>query len=936
MKKVLSGIAAACFAAGLLATSADAADLTLYDGDKLPAVIYDTAHSGKTMALAATMLEHDLETLSGRKGLVSAHLTDCTAVCIVIGRYDAPLVTRIAREGGIDLAVLKGQWERYERVVIMAKTRTYILIAGSDRRGTVYGVVDLSRQLGVSPWEWWADVTPRRVDKLILSRDTVLSHTPSVQYRGIFLNDEDWGLEPWAARTLDPKTGNIGPRTYARVYELMWRLKANTLWPAMHSVSTPFYGNKDNPPLADDYAIVVGTSHAEPMMRNNLREWDEARRGPFNFTTNRKGIADYWQERAEESRTYENIYTVGLRGIHDGPMQGASTMTERKTILQDVVGLQRDQLSRAYHRPADKVPQVYVAYHELQEAYDAGLKLPDDITLMWADDNYGYVRRFSTPDEQKRRGGSGVYYHLSYWGRPHDYLWLGTTHPDLIHEEMERAYDMQARKIWIVNVGDIKPIEYLTQYFLDLAFDAKTFEEKPRDHLRAFMSEQFGPDQAGDIADIMMRYYDLAFERRPEFMGFGQTEWVTQNRRSDYVQSDGEEAQKRIAAYADLVTRAETVAARIPEDRRDAYFELVLYPVRASANLNQRILKLDLANLYAEQGRASANFYADQARTAHAAIVSDTAHYNDLRNGKWRYIMDMAPRRLPVFDEPLWPHWSESQKSGCDIALNGQWFNDHNTLPFVRGVPQTKTLTLFSYQARPVSWTQSRTAGAFSLSAGSGTLDGANAFEQRLTLHYDGTGDPGDLAITCGGATLPIYTILLAAAPAGIATEADRLVTLPAVAGSASPDWQAIDGLGSEKASLRARLDLPGRTLSDIAGTTPVTYRFSTVTAVGGQLRVFALPTHALNPALGVKAAIQLDGGAVQVIDFATVGRSDAWRQNVLTNTAVQTIPLLFLPAGMHELKLYALDPGVIIDRIEIDLDGAKKHYGAPDPLKGP
>lgn len=933
MAKTLSGIAAASIATSLLATSAGAAEVTLYAGDKLPTVVYDTARSGKTMTLAATMLGHDLEALSGRKATVSAQLKDCTAVCIVVGRYDSPLVARIANEGGVDLAVLKGQWERYERVVVTAKARTYVLIAGSDRRGAVYGVVDLSRQLGVSPWTWWADVTPRQVDKLTLDSGTVLSDTPSVQYRGIFLNDEDWGLEPWAAKTLDPKTGNIGPKTYAKVYELMWRLKANTLWPAMHSVSTPFYGDKGNPPLADDYGIVVGTSHAEPMMRNNLREWDEAKRGPFNFTTNSKGIADYWLARARESKPYENIYTVGLRGIHDGPMQGANTMDERKAILQNVVGLQRNLLSQAYGRPAETIPQVYVAYHELQEAYDAGLKLPDDVTLMWADDNYGYIRRFGTPEEQKRSGGSGVYYHLSYWGRPHDYLWLGTTHPDLIHEEMGRAYDEQARKIWIVNVGDIKPIEYLTQYFLDLAFDAKTFAQTPRDHLRDFMSEQFGPAQSSEIADIMMAYYDLAFERKPEFMGFGQTEWVTQNRPSAYVQSDGEEAQTRIQAYANLVRRAEAVAAQIPADRQDAFFELVLYPVRASANLNERILKLDLANLYAEQGRAGANLYVDQARAAHAAIVADTAHYNDLQNGKWRYMMDMAPRRLPVFDEPLWPHWSESTKTGCDTALSGQWFNDHNTLPFVRGVPQTKSVTLFGYQAKPQAWTATQTVGAFTLSAAAGTLDAADAYEQRLTIRYDGTAAAGDLAITCGGATLPVYTKILDAAPAGMATESDRIVALAATAGSPSPDWQTIDGLGSLKASLRARLDLPSRT--DITGATPVTYRFSTVTAVGGQLKLMALPTHALTPANGVKVAIQLDGGPLQVVDFQTLGRSDAWRQNVLTNTAVQTIPLTLLPAGTHELKLYALDPGVMIDRIEIDLDGAKKHYGAVAPVEG-
>ncbi|MBW8881065.1 MAG: glycosyl hydrolase 115 family protein [Asticcacaulis sp.] len=910
----------------LAALPAAADEVALYDGKTMATVVHDDRGAGRTLDLAAGLLARDLDSLSGRKPAVATTTKACVQVCVVIGLYDAPQVRRLAALAHADLAPLKGQWETYRRLVVRDKTHTYIIIAGSDRRGAIYGTVDLSRELGVSPWEWWADVTPRHHDRLAVGAAEVTSKTPSVQYRGIFLNDEDWGLEPWAAQTFDPATGNIGPKTYAKVFELMWRLKANTLWPAMHSVSTPFYGNPGNPPLADDYAIVVGTSHAEPMMRNNLREWDEAKRGPFDFTKNKQTILDYWRQRIEQGKAYENIYTVGLRGIHDGPMQGASTMAERQAILQTVIGLQQDILKSVPHKPA---PQVYVAYHELQEAYDAGLKLPGDITLMWADDNYGYIRRFSTPQEAQRPGGSGVYYHLSYWGRPHDYLWLGTTHPALIHEEMGRAWDLRARKIWIANVGDIKPIEFLTQYFLDLAFDADRFKESPRDYLTGFMAEQFGPDHAAEIADIMMGYYDLAFERRPEFMGFGQTEWVTQNRHTAYVADDGEEAQARIAAYQTLTARAEAVAAQLPADRRDAFFELVLYPVRDSAALNTRILKLDLADLYAQQGRASANLYADQAKTAHAVIVADTATFNSLNNGKWRGMMDMAPRRLPVFDEPLWPHWSESAKDGCGQALSGQWFGDHNTLVFVAGRPADRVFTLFGYRVKPLAWTLDHAQPGFTFSATAGELKTGNGYEQRVTLHYDGTGSPGDhdLSLTCGRDHATLYTRILAPLPDGVPHESNRIVSIAPAGGILNPDWQVIDGLGSLGRVVRARLDLPVRGI-DQAGA-PAVYPFATSTEVGGVLKIIALPTHPLDPGKGVRVAVQLDGGPLQVLDFATLGRSDEWRENVLTNTAVREIPLKLLPAGTHELKLYPLDPGVMIDRIEVDLDRAPYHYGA-------
>ena len=920
----------------LAAAPAHATEVLLFDGRTVAGIVHDDRGAGRTLGLAADLLSRDLQSLSGQTPVVASDVTRCAAVCVVVGLYNAPQVARLARLGHADLSSLRGQWEIYRRLVVRNRARTYIVIAGSDRRGAVYGTVDLSRSLGVSPWEWWADVAPRHHDRLAIDEAEVTSTSPSVKYRGIFLNDEDWGLEPWAAKTFDPKTGNIGPKTYAKVFELMWRLKADTLWPAMHSVSTPFYGNPGNPPLADDYAIVIGTSHAEPMMRNNLREWDEAKRGAFDFTRNGPAILDYWRERVNEVKGYENIYTVGLRGIHDGPMQGASTMAQRQAVLQDVIGKQRNILGHAYNKPAADVPQLYVAYHELQEAYDAGLKVPDDVTLMWADDNYGYLRRLGTPDEQKRTGGAGIYYHISYWGRPHDYLWLATTHPALLREEMGRAWDFDARRIWIVNVGDIKPGEFLTQYFLDLAFDAERFKQSPREALTRFMTEQFGADQAPEIADIMLGYYNLAWARKPEFMGFGQTEWVTQNRHSDFVRGNGEEAQSRMEAYQALVARADAVAVRLPADRRDAFFELVLYPVRAASALNTRILKLDLADLYAEQGRASANLYAGEARTAQTVLVRDTETYNSLQSGKWRGMMDLAPRQLPVFQEPLWPHWSDSKTEGCDVALSGQWINDHNTLTFVADRPESRPVTLFGYQPRSAQWTLSGAVQGLALSAGSGALDAGDRYEQRLSLTYDGQAGPGDrdLKLTCDGREVTIHTRVLPSLPANVPVEDNRVVTLRAADAATGPDWQTIDGLGSLGRSLRARLDLAGRTPADLKTITPATFAFATSTEVGGTLRFVVLPTHALTPKSRVRILVQLDDETPQVLDFTTVGRSDEWRGDVLSNTAVRDITLPTLAAGRHALKIYALDPGVILDRIEVDLDGAPAHYG-PERIGG-
>ncbi len=924
--RLSSLIGAVMLTGAVAATPAHAADW-----DLSRAGILVVADGQGTSRVAAELLARDLVSLGGKPSGIVEDQATCAATCIVIGTTDSPVVQRLARAGGVDLSPLRGGWERYVRAGVRVAGRRYLLIAGSDARGAVYGVTDLSRALGVSPWEWWADVTPRRRDRIAVSDRTFVSREPSVKYRGIFLNDEDWGLEPWAAKTFDPDKGNIGPKTYQRVFELMWRLKANTLWPAMHSVSTPFFGDPGNAPLAKRYAIVIGSSHAEPMLRNNLREWDEGKRGGFDFTRRPQAILDYWRERVGETKGQEAFYTVGLRGLHDGPMQGVTTTAARRSILEDVVGRQRGLLADTLGKPAAQVPQLYVAYHELQEAYDAGLTLPDDVTLMWTDDNYGYLRRLSTPEEQKRPGGAGVYYHLSYWGRPHDYLWLGTTHPALIREEMGRAWDTDARRIWMVNVGDIKPIEYLSQYFLDLAFDARLLEQSPREHLRRFMAEQFGEAEAGEIADVMMRFYDLAWPRKPEFMGFGQTEWVTPNRPSDYVQSDGEEAQARLAAYRALMDQASAIQARMPKDRQDAFYELVLYPIQGATLLNWRILSLDLGELYARDHRASAETYVFAARTAYMRLAEATAQYNAAAGGKWREMMDAAPRRLPVFDEPLWPSTGWGLQSGCGLGLWGSWIGDENVLTFTRGVPATRRVTLYTRQPKFAGWAVTKRPDGLTLSEERGRLNVDNGYEQRLTLSYDGKGEVAPVTLRCNEQVVTIHATALTPPKLdpGEALEDERRVTMPELAATFGADWEAIPDLGSQRGALRSRLALPTRQSAEQG--TPATWRFATMTEAGANLRVVALPTHPRDPAHGLRAAVKLDDGDWQTVDFATIGRSDQWRQNVLTNTAIATLPLKSFAAGHHRVAIVPLDPGLTLDRIELVLDGARPLY-APMP----
>jgi hypothetical protein len=501
-----------------------------------------------------------------------------------------------------------------------------LVIVGSDRRGTAFGVYELSQAIGVSPWYWWADVTPAKKSALFVAAGTRRFGPPSVQYRGIFLNDEDWGLQPWAAKTFEPEVGDIGPKTYAKVCELLLRLKANTLWPAMHACTKAFNLYPQNKLVADDYAIVMGSSHAEPMLRNNVTEWT-APHEAYNYVTNRAGVRQYWEDRVQANGKFENLYTLGMRGIHDSNMVGPQTDAGRIATLEQIFADQRAMLAAHVNPHVGQIPQMFCAYKEVLSLYRQGLKVPDDVTIVWPDDNFGYVRNFATAEEQQRPGGFGVYYHLSYLGAPLSYLWLCTTPPALIWEEMSKAYDHGARKIWIVNVGDLKPAEIGTEFFLQMAWDIKRWD---RDNLRDFLPDwaarEFGPRHSRGIASIMGEYYSLNFTRRPEHL-----QWWLPGRPPRPSPLTGEEIGARLAAFSALRADSERLAALMPADRRDAYEELVGYPVRGTALANQRCFSGELGDK-------------EQALAADAELKETTRRFNEeTAGGKWRGLMNLEP-----------------------------------------------------------------------------------------------------------------------------------------------------------------------------------------------------------------------------------------------------------------------------------------------------
>ncbi|KQV61137.1 hypothetical protein ASC95_06985 [Pelomonas sp. Root1217] len=534
---------------------------------------------------------------------------------------------------GLDLSKLKGCWECFQIALLRNPkpgVKAALVIAGADRRGTAYGVYTLSQALGVSPWHWWADVAPLKRGPLHVSLTEPLNDGPAVKYRGLFINDEDWGLFPWAAHSFESEAGTIGPRTYEQVFRLLLRLKANTLWPAMHQVSGAFNANPRNAELAQRYGIVMGSSHAEPLLRNNVAEW-KAPAEQYNYATHPEQVRDYWAERLKTNGRFDNLYTLGMRGIHDSGMQGGGTVAEKQALLNSLIAGQRGLLAKHVGDPA-ALPQVFVPYKEVLPLLP-GLALPDDVTLVWPDDNFGYLRQFPDATQAKRSGGSGVYYHLSYLGAPLSYLWLSTTPPALVAEEMGRAFDAGVQRLWIANAGDIKPHEVNLSHWFDLAWNPAAVRAQGQGaYLRELAVRLFGVDE---IASIWDGYYRVNFERRPEHLQFQLP--GERARRSGLAAAAVNE---RLMRFAQLLAGLDAVRPRIAAAQRDGFFQLVEYPLRASALANERFFALERYAATMERDPAGARTIAAQAVRADQRLKALTARYNA---GRWAGVLAEEP-----------------------------------------------------------------------------------------------------------------------------------------------------------------------------------------------------------------------------------------------------------------------------------------------------
>ena len=635
----------ACAIAALIVqvATAQTARFCMAKEGKTATIVVDK-NDWQSVLKAAHDLSDDVRKVTGVKAEVAVANSTLSTLhsTLIIGTIGkSKYIDRLVKQKKINVRQVKGQWESYLIDVVDGN----LVIAGSDKRGTIYGIYDLSQRIGVSPWYWWADVPVKHQDEVWYDGGRFVQPSPSVKYRGIFINDEDWGLKPWAAKNFEKELGDIGPKTYDRVCELLLRLKANMLAPAMHSCTGAFYSHPESQRVADERGIMITTSHCEPLLFNNAAksEWDKARDGEWNYETNSATILKKLDDRIRETAQYDNIYTMGLRGLHDEAMKGSTDPKDRARTLEKVIGKQRGILEKYKKQKAERQPQIFVPYKETLDIYDAGLRVPDDITIVWPDDNYGYMKRVSNAAEQKRSGRSGVYYHLSYLGTPHDNLWIATTAPMLMYAELLKAYTAGADRYWLLNVGDIKPMEIEIQQFFDMAFNFSAFSYDNVNRYQAeWLARMFTSHSSlltSHFQYILDNYYRLAWDRKPEFMGY-EMEWDSkENNRlhdTDFSFETGT-AQKRLLDYENICEAYDMIERNIEPEQRPALFEMLGYAVHSAYQMNRKFL-------YAQRNHETGStVYAAMAKDANEKIEQLRKRYNEQLDGKWNYMISTIP-----------------------------------------------------------------------------------------------------------------------------------------------------------------------------------------------------------------------------------------------------------------------------------------------------
>ncbi|HMC00785.1 MAG TPA: glycosyl hydrolase 115 family protein [Flavobacteriaceae bacterium] len=606
------------------------------DGKPTPIYLSDNELVG--VKKIAKKFQEDIERVTNVKPNIITDKMPTDGTAIIVGTIEnSELIKALITNNKLDISSIEGKWETF---LIQTIEKPYdgvdeaLVIVGSDKRGAIYGMFDLSYEMGVSPLYFWCDVPVKEKENVFIERGIHTKGTPKVKYRGIFINDEAPSLTSWVYPNFD----GFNAEFYDHVFELILRMKGNYLWPAMWQPRMFYADDPQNAILADEYGVVIGTTHHEPLGRAHA-EWSRFGKGDWNYTKNPENLREFWKEGLERIGDKEAIITVGMRGDGDEAMS-EETATE---LLETIVKDQRQIIEDVTGKPASETPQLWALYKEVQDYYDKGMQVPDDVTLLLCDDNWGNIRKLPALDAAPRSGGYGIYYHFDYVGGPRNYKWINTTQIERVWEQMHLAYKHDVKDIWIVNVGDIKPMEFPIEFFLDYAWDPDKWDaDNLQDYYVEWAEKQFGDEYAEEIADLVRTYTKYNARRKHELLNIPK-----------YSLTHFNEADNMLADFKALEEKALNLKARLPKEYLDAYYHLVEHPIVASANLNELYIAAEKNKMYAEQGNPIANEYAEKVKELYVKDSLITKYYHeDLAGGKWKGIMSQTHIGYTYWQQP--------------------------------------------------------------------------------------------------------------------------------------------------------------------------------------------------------------------------------------------------------------------------------------------
>ncbi len=905
------------------------------NGQVAPIVVASEEHAG--VIRVAGLLQADVQRVTSVTPVLMKGQRPASGVCVVVGTLGkSPLVDQLVAAGKLDVSDVTGKWEASVIQIVEQPwpgVARALVIVGSDKRGTIYGMFDLSEHIGVSPWYYWADVPVVARSELHVSSGRRLLGPPAVKYRGIFINDEAPALSGWASAQF----GGFNSKFYEKLFELMLRLRANYLWPAMWGKSF----NVDDavsPQLADEYGIVMGTSHHEPMMRNQ-QEWTSTGKGAWNYSTNKAILDTFWEGGVRRMGQRESIVTIGMRGDGDTAMSPNPDIP----LAQAIISAQRGILTNVTGKDPSQIPQVWTLYKEVQDYYDQGLRAPDDVTTMLCDDNWGNIRKLPVLGEAVPSGGFGVYYHFDYVGSPRNYKWLNTNLIPRVWEQMHLAYEYGVDRIWIVNVGDLKLLEFPTQFFLDYAWAPETMSaQRLTDYTTQFAARQFGVESAASIADILTKYSKYNARRKPELLA-----------PETYSLVNYREAERIVADYNRLADEADAIGLALPPQYRAAYDQLVWFPVKASANLNELYVTVAMNRLYAKQGRASTNSLADRAARLFARDGELTSYYNKtMASGKWNHIADQTHIGYTTWQEPSQNALPAVTRITVPVAAE-MGLTVEGSESFWPGAATAATLPEFSpYQLQPAEYIEvyNRGQSPFEYRVESGAsyvvatpAQGSVETEKRIWLEVDWTNAPAGLT------QIPVSVYGPNASRIDVTVPVNKPAELPAV-GTRLVETNGYVAMEADQFSRKVEVEpIRWQVIPDLSrtgnGMTPFPVTASTQTPSAGsprleydvhlwksgtvRVRVNLSPTGQFVKT-GRKYAVSFDEQTPQVVNMHGDSSDATWQERVSNNTNSTATTHILAAAGSHVLKFWMVDPGIVLQKIVIEAGTVRPSYLGP------